>query len=436
MGCTMMAALLLTSFVTFSGLSSTNANAAAKTVKSPSDYTGTVTIWDWDGNLGKFMGPAFNKVYPNIKLNYVTVNYDDYMQKLQSSITAGSDVPDVILGEIGFRGKLFDFNILENLEAAPYNLKRSDLLSYVIPLLSNSKGQIVGVDEQMCPAGFAYRRDLAKKYLGTDNPDMLAKILSSWDSFIAQGKKVKQKSGGKVNMMAGIGDALLTLEGQSARNYINGTTIDVTSRYKTVLQEGIKIRDAGIVGKYELYSPAWNASFAKGDTIFYNAAPWSPQYVITTNDKNGKGRWGLMKAPGNGFTLGGTSVGIYSKSPNKEAAWEYIKFAFFSKEGSTINYKNTGALTGYKPFYGAGSPINTKGAYDDFFGGQNLAKTFLNKIAPATKGQVQTKYQSVVSAAFSKITPMIAKDTTMNYENAMKKLIDEVKLNAQDATVK
>ncbi len=61
------------------------------------------------------MIPEFNKVYPNITVEYTIVNPNDYLQKLQSGIASGSDVPDVILGEEAYRGQLFSLGVLDNL---------------------------------------------------------------------------------------------------------------------------------------------------------------------------------------------------------------------------------------------------------------------------------------------------------------------------------
>jgi multiple sugar transport system substrate-binding protein len=404
--------------------------------KSPADFKGAITVWDWDAAFSEYMGPKFNKVYPNIKVNYITVNHPDYMQKLQSAIATGSDVPDVLLGEIAWRGRLFDMNILENLEKPPYNVKRSDMFAYLTPLLSNSRNEIVGVDQGISPAGWAYRRDLAKKYLGTDDPEKLSAMINKWDSFIAKGKEVKQKSGGKVFMMPGLGDVLYAAKNQAAMEYIKGNQVNLTKRLKKPLEIALKVRDAGIVAKYELWSPGWNASFAKGDVIFFNMAPWGSKWHVSANDRNGSGRWGLMKAPEGGFTFGGTSVGIYKGSKNKAAAWEYIKWVYYSKEGGKINFEKFGNLTSLKAFYEGASPINREGNYDEFFGGQNLARYYVDQISPKVKGQRQTKYETVVDEAFYRLVPLFMKDTSINAKKALEKFISEVKLNAPGAIVK
>jgi multiple sugar transport system substrate-binding protein len=403
----------------------------------PAELSGTVKIWDWDEAFQKGMIPEFNKKYPNIKIELTVVNPNDYLQKLQSGIASGSDVPDIILGESAYRGKLFDLDVLEKLDAAPYNFDKSSVLDYTVPYLSNSKGDLIAVDQAITPAGFAFRRDLAKQYWGTDDPSELEKLIPTWADFIAKGKELKEKSGGKVLMFPGLGDAYTVLRGQNFAPYVNGSEIDLTGKLKKPLEILFQMRDAGILGKNELWTPAWSASMAKGQFMFYPMAPWGPKWHISANDPEGKGRWGLVKAPEGGFTRGGTAIGIYKDSKVKEAAWAYIQYAFLSDEGSVFNFKTFGNMTGSKSFYENHKDlIEAPGPYDEFFGGQNLAKYFMDKIIPDMKGEPQSKYDSTVDSVFNALYPLWTKDESINADAALQKFITEVKNKASDATVK
>ncbi|CAG7616626.1 ABC transporter substrate-binding protein [Paenibacillus allorhizosphaerae] len=404
---------------------------------NPNELKATIKVWDWDETFQKTMIPEFNKKYPNIKVEYTVVNPNDYLQKLQSGIASGSDVPDVILSEMAYRGKLFDLDVLDNIEKAPYNFKRAELLDYLIPLLTNSKGELVGVDQQITPAGLAYRRDLAKQYLGTDDPAQLEKLLPDWNAFIAKGIEVKEKSGGKVTMFAGLSDAFGVLRGQNAMEYIKGKEIDLTKRMKGPLDTLFKMRNAGILGKYEMSSPAWSSSLSKGENIFYGMAPWGPKWNISANDKDGKGRWGLVKAPGGGYTLGGTAVSIYKDSKQKQAAWAFINFCYVSDEGTKIALEKFGFTPGIKSFYTKNADLVNKGSeFDAFFGGQNLTKYFIDKIVPDLKGQAQTKYESIVDGAFKTLYPLWTQDTSIDADKALEKFKAEVKSKAPDAVLK
>lgn len=419
------------------GNNSNQPSPSAAVNTDPTQLSGTVKVWDWDEAFQKGMITEFNKKYPNIKVEVTVVNPNDYLQKLQSGIASGSDVPDIILGESAYRGKLFDLDVLDNLEAAPYNFDKSTVVDYVAPYISNSKGEVIAVDQALTPAGFAYRRDLAKQYWGTDDPAELEKKISTWDDFITMGKELKDKSAGKVLMFPGLGDAYLALKGQNFGSYVNGTEIDLTSKLQKPLNRLFEMRDAGIIGKNELWTPAWSASMAKGEFMFYPMAPWGAKWHISANDPDGSGRWGLVKAPEGGFTRGGTAVGIYKDSKAKELAWTFIQFAYLSDEGSAYNFTAFGNMTSSKSFYETQKAlIDAPGPYDEFFGGQNLAKYFVENIIPDMKGEAQSKYDSVVDSVFNALYPLWMKDESVTADSALQKFIQETKNKASDATVK
>ncbi|MGO4546263.1 ABC transporter substrate-binding protein [Paenibacillus sp. 2TAB23] len=419
------------------GNNTNNTASPTSTSTDPTQLSATVKIWDWDETFQKGMIPEFNKKYPNIKVEVTVVNPNDYLQKLQSGIASGSDVPDIILGESAYRGKLFDLDVLDNLEAAPYNFDKSTVLDYVVPYVSNSKGEVIAVDQAITPAGFAYRRDLATQYWGTDDPTELEKKIATWDEFIATGKELKDKSDGKVLMFPGLGDAFIALRGQNFVSYVNDKEIDLTSKLQKPLNRLFEMRDAGIIGKNELWTPAWSASMAKGEFMFYPMAPWGAKWHISANDPDGSGRWGLVKAPEGGFTRGGTAIGIYKDSKVKEAAWTFIQYAYLSDEGSAFNFETFGNMTSSKSFYETQKAIiDAPGPYDEFFGGQNLAKYFVEKIIPDMKGEAQSKYDSVVDSVFNALYPLWMKDESVTAESALQKFIQETKNKAADATVK
>jgi len=414
-----------------------NTKSKDYTAKNPENVKGKVLEWNWNPQFTPWLVENVPKKFPNLKFEGVVVGHGDYVQKLQSSIAAGTDVPDVILGESAFRGRIIDMNILENLENAPYNFDRTDLFPYLTELLSNSKGEIVGLDQQAVPAGFAYRKDLTKQYFGVDKPEEVHELVKTWDKFIETGRQLKEKSGGKVFMMAGMSDLMKALRFEKAQQYIDGNTVDLTKRLKETFDISFKIRNEGIIGKYEESTPGWNAAQAKGDVMFWNCASWTPRGQMAQNDKeNGKGRWGLTKAPG-AFMLGGTIVGIYKDSKNKEAAWEYMKYIYLSKEGVGKTYEAFGYIPGVKSFYEGDCIIDkVPGKYDEFFGGQNLARYYVNNILPNIKASRQTKYDSIVETTLTKLMPVYITDNNMTAQQALDKLIAEFKIAAPGTTVK
>ncbi|MDO4284701.1 MAG: extracellular solute-binding protein [Eubacteriales bacterium] len=400
------------------------------------DMEGHVVIWDWNGEAQKQYIEAFNKIYPNIEIEVQDVSWDDYMTKLQTSYVSGLDLPDIILGEIAWRGTLNELGILENLEQEPYNLDRNQMVASSVPLTSDVNGNIVGVEMQVTPAGFAYKRDLAIEYLGTDDPDEVGEMIKDWDTFLETGLSVLEKSNGKVKMMASMGDMILTTLSQNVVDYVDGNAVDITSKMQMPLEISFKMWDAGIIGNVEMYSADWYAAYASDEYLFYEAAAWCPPYVISVYAAEDEGNWAITMPPNGSFNLGGTTLGINKDSENKLAAWAYLQYIYFSEEGGSIMYDLTGNYTCYAPYYESdNSSLNKEGPYDSFFGGQSLVDFYINQAAPMAKTAVQTRYDAVIDTVFQKLTPVYMLEK-MNAEEALEKFKEEVELQDNSLPVK
>ena len=398
----------------------------------------TLTIWDWDEAHLTHMTEWYMENHPEVKVEGLVVAAADYMQKFQSALASGSGVPDIVLTEMSYRGRLFDLGVLEDLSQEPYNVKAEDMFDFATTLGSGPNGELYGVEQQICPSGFAYRRDLALEYLGTDDPAEIAEMISDWDKLYEVGQQVVEKSGGAVTVFPGVTVLKDIMYNRNVSDYINGDEIDLTARFTPVFEMLAKFNQAGLLGKQEDGTPALANSYAAGEVLFYPCAPWSLKGGVTTNDPDGSGNWGLTKAPENGFTYGGTSVGIYSGSENKEAAWEYIQEVYCTGAGVEEAYKQFGFMTGFKaPYEDENSYFFTEtGAYDEFFGGQELADYFINTIAITTEGQRQTKHESNVRTALANVATQMTANTEMTAEEALEALKTEVQTLIPTAVIK
>ena len=398
----------------------------------------TLTIWDWDEAHLTHMTQWYMENHPEVKVEGLVVAASDYMQKFQSALASGSGVPDIVLTEMSYRGRLFDLGVLEDLSQEPYNVKAEDMFDFATTLGSGPNGELYGVEQQICPSGFAYRRDLALEYLGTDDPAEIAEMISDWDKLFEVGQQVVEKSGGAVTVFPGVTVLKDIMYNRNVSDYINGDEIDLTTRFTPVFEMLAKFNQAGLLGKQEDGTPALANSYAAGEVLFYPCAPWSLKWGVTTNDPDGSGNWGLTKAPENGFTYGGTSVGIYSGSENKEAAWEYIQEVYCTGAGVEEAYKQFGFMTGFKaPYEDENSYFFTEtGAYDEFFGGQELADYFINTIAITTEGQRQTKHESNVRTALANVATQMTANTEMTAEEALEALKTEVQTLIPTAVIK
>lgn len=392
-----------------------------KAAQSDVNKTETITTWGWYEESFKACFAEFSKLHPGIKLSYTQLAplNGEYMQKVQSTIASGNSLPDILWGErsLGLRGQLFDYDIWEDLSKAPYNVDMNNFFDYTRQMVTDSKGRVCGLDWELDAAGIAYKRDMAKMFLGTDEPEKLEAMLGSWDSFIDAGKKVYRKSGGKVTMLSGLRDAYTILIDQNAENIAVKDTINTNGVLRETFEMLSELRTANILGKYETWTPSWRESFSGKEVIFYPCATWSVDLVIKPNDKYGSGNWGLIVPPGGGFATGGTTFGITRESKHKDSAWKFLSWFLDSEEGAEVNKKKGNHFTPLKSMYNKSDFTTQK---DIFFNDQDLGEVWFKKITPSLKVRSISKYDQLILDASTVVMRAMAIDSKMDAASALK----------------
>lgn len=420
--------------------SSVNApESGGATVGAPTEKV-KIVEWSQGEKVLKLKQQIIAERFPNIDYQYVLVNNGDYLTKLQTALATGTDVPDIITVEISNRGAVFDMDILENLEAEPYNYDRSQLFEAVVPALTNDKDELVSLDNQFCPSGFAYNRELTKKYFGVEEPDDVYALVKDWDTFIETGKKLKEVAGDGVYMMQGMYDLLELLAGQTTTDYIEGDTINLTARYQEAFEKACEIRDAGVpLGSNEKNSTSWNAAYTDGSVLFFNHASWSTNSCIASNDEEQKtmGQWGFCMAPGGGWMNGGTSIGIYKGSEHKEEAWQIIQYFQGTLEGYEPIYDQLGWIPSFKTFYeGDDALINNDFRYADWFGGQNICKYIYDNIGVGIKPYEHVNiYSTTVMECFRDTSLQFLINPQMTAQEGMQYMTEKLQSQEPGVTI-
>jgi len=341
-----------------------------------------ITIWGWDKSDPRAQMHSHFTQDTGINVIISIVANVDMVQKLQTTMAAGAQMPDIAWCEATYRGKLLSLNIWEDYSKAPYNFDKSNVLDYLLPLETSTDGRWVGPE---CPsvAGMAYKRGLAKQYFGTDDPQQLEKLFPDWASFIKAGQDVQQKSGGKVFMMSSLGSAANVMRGQSAEPFINGNKLNLEKSMQPILDRLIEFKRSKICDVIDAGSPEEGASYAADNHIFYPCANWSVVFTIRANDKTGIGRWGFMLPPEGPFPWGGTVMGVPKTGKNKADAVTYIKYFFGSEIGGKYQRDYMGNFSPFKPIYQQPTFYSAK---DDYFAGQDVLQAIAQRVLPAIKG--------------------------------------------------
>lgn len=125
-----------------------------------------------------------------------------YQQKLDEALgrqadASADDKVDIFLSETDYVFKYTDKDAdvampLKNLGIDTYK-EFADQYDFTKTTASDSEGVMRGSTWQCCPGVLVYRRDIAKKVFGTDDPEKIGEKVKDWDTLKKSAEQLKAK---------------------------------------------------------------------------------------------------------------------------------------------------------------------------------------------------------------------------------------------------
>lgn len=379
-------ALLMAGVMAF-GMAMTGSAAEAET---NTDLSGTLEVWGWTTDP-QYQIEAFEKAYPNVTVNYTMIG-TDYDTKMQTIVDNRTEGPDVFYADVKTVKNYIESDAWETLTDDPYNIDVSDSEDYTVKIASDSEGNVKALSYQATPGGFWYKRDLAKKYLGTDDPDEISEMLSTTEGMLDVAEKLKEGSNGETHMFASYKDLWQFANyGMRSVAWVDGNKFQMDDYIPEFFDLAKTVRDNDYDAKIDTWSEAWYASCADDSVFGYAEPTWGLQYVIQTGAPDSEGNWGIASMPAAYFN-GGSYLGIYQESQNKELAAEYVKFVCTNKDFLAQYAKDKGDYTSLKS---VNKEIADGGYEESWCAGQNTFKFFSDQMDKINT-DIVTKYDDTI----------------------------------------
>lgn len=398
--------------------------AVALADDSPSELSGTIVIWTWDTGQHDAFEARLKEKFPNVTFENVAVDGSDYLMKIQQAVASGSDLPDLLYGEMTVRAAMFKLDIWERLDAEPYNLDTDAFLDYIPSFTSNDKGEIIALENGVNPAFISFKRDMAKEYLGTDDRAELEQMFQTYDDYYEIGSKVYEQSGGKVTLFAGLEDvaSMLINQTKNVPNEQDGKIV-VRDKAQNIFDILAKMRDEHCAGNLSQWSSQWYASFGAKNNILFPTASWSIQYQIKPNDPEGEGNWGAFTAAGGPFSWGGTALGICKQSNVKELCWEYLKFMYTDMVGAQLSKD---AIGFYLPLKAALADESFISNLDPYYGGFDIGTFMMKDIAGEMPSISMSLYDKPIADSISLVVQAMVSEAGMTAEGAFDLFLEDL----------
>lgn len=387
------------------------ATAAVALLASGSAFaqSANLTIWSWNvaASALKSTLPGFNKQFPDIKVTVEDLGNSQVFDKTLAACAAGGDgLPDIVSIE-NFEAEIFwsrfpdcfanlkELGYTPEIQAKFPDFKRTELevgdVAYAMPWDSG-------------PVAVFYRRDMYEK-AGVD-----PSTISTWDDFIAAGKKISAANPGVVMAQAdfnGDSEWFRMIANEQGCGYYSTDGQNITINQPACvasLQKVKEMKDAGTLTAANWDEKIQANTAGKSASQLYGG--WYEGTVRSTSPDL-KGKWGVYKMPSltadgpHAANLGGSSLAISATSANKEAAWKFVNYALGTNEGQITMLKEFGLVPSLlsaekDPFISEPQP---------YWGGQKVWADILAtlpKIVPSRGTAFQSDAEAIFKATQTK----------------------------------
>ncbi|SEL04281.1 ABC transporter substrate-binding protein [Ruminococcus albus] len=286
----------------------------------------------------------------------------------------------------------------------------ADQYQYTKDIVTSNDGVLKGVSWQATPGLFAYRRDIAKEVLGTDDPNEVQAAISDWDKFNAVAAQMKDKG---YFMLSGYDDSYRTFSNNVSQPWVDDSkNIVIDDNLMKWVDQTKEYTDKGYNNGTSLWADQWSADQSADGKVFgFFYSTWGINFTLAGNAKSND-LYYVCPGP-QAYYWGGTWICAAEGTDNKETVADIMKSLTCNKDIMLQITKDTQDYTNNK----AGMEELAADFSSEFLGGQNHIALFVDaapKIDASKIGPYDQGLNEAFQAAFKDyFTGTVSKDEAL-----------------------
>lgn len=280
----------------------------------------------------------FTELHPDVEIDFIMTGMSEgaYQQQLQLILAGGTDVPDIVMLDAQFVRQFVESPFLADLSDMSSILEDLDIFPFTIDAGTDDDGIIRAISHQAAPGVMYYRRSLAERYFGTDDPEVIQTYFQDMDAFLASAKQIREISDGATFTIS----SHIELSNLFFANRQTPWVVDDQLMIDPILHQYLDIASAmrthGLEAEIGTWGPEWYASFS--DTLVdahgndrqifaYFLPTWGLNHPLMDSAGDTAGDWALIPGP-LPYQWGGAWFAIPNGAGNPEAARAFLEFVF------------------------------------------------------------------------------------------------------------
>jgi len=342
------------------------------------DPNAEVEFWSFTGINQKDSVDKYLQSNPDAKVKLTEVGSTTETATALTAALAGGKVPDLVMIQNDDLPKFVEnasnFVDLRTLGGDDIGSK---YLDWAVDAATSKDGAIIGIPTDVGGLGFAYRADLFEAAGLPTDPAEVSKMWSSWDDFIAMGKKYTAATGKPFvdNVETSIFFSTVNQVTEKYYSPDGELVYDTNPQVKDAFDVAVETYEAGISAGIAAWSSGWDPGKANGSFAVTIAPSW-----LLAGIKNAapdtSGQWRYASIPGVGGNWGGSVIAIPARAKNPKAAWQYIS-TMLSPEGQTTHFTDTGTFPAAKS---ALESTEVRSYTDPFYGDSKIGEVVSDSV--------------------------------------------------------
>jgi len=291
-----------------------------------------LTVWSFTDEVGQMVEDYYMPTHPTVTIDYTYIPTDEFPRRLDRALASGQGAPDVFALESDFVRKYVESGLLLDLTDI-YEANKSKLLAYPTEI-GTYNGRVYALSWQACPGAMFYRRSLAQKYLGTDDPKLVQSYFSNPAKFLETAKVLGDKSNGSCVVVSALGELVRPFLGARTNPWIVNGKLVIDPVVEQHLDIYKTLHDNRLDGRVGQWSGDWfagmndelrNESGRRLEVFSYFLPTWGLHYVLKTNTPDTAGDWAMIPGP-TSWQWGGSWIGAWKDTGNVDAVKEFIRY--------------------------------------------------------------------------------------------------------------
>jgi cellobiose transport system substrate-binding protein len=326
----MLAALVATAAAAACGSSSGGSSSGGAATNQK--VTLTIGLFGTFGFKEAGLYTQYERLHPNITIKETSVEQEDqYYQALQTHLAASSGLSDIQAIEVGRIAEVTqtEADKFVDLNTLGAGSLKSTFFPWKWQAATTSDGKTIGLGTDTGPLAICYRTDLFKKAGLPTDPATLAKDWSTWDGYIAVGKRYTANAPAHSAFMDSAGGMFNAIIGQSATQYYDSSgnpIYDTNPAVKNAWNLSTQAVADNLSARLKQFDPTWNQGFANGAFATIACPAWMIGYIKGQAGNAGSGKWNVTTIPGGGGNWGGSYLAIPAAGKHQQEAYALVKW--------------------------------------------------------------------------------------------------------------